>query len=90
VHNEHLQILAEEGLPAYVMFLAAIAFVGSRSFLRHQTDAPDTAIFARSLALPLAAAFFVLTLSSFPLRLAAPTVSILFLSALVVAWSETR
>jgi O-antigen ligase len=87
-HNEHLQILAEGGLPAYAIFVAAFVLLARASFTTPAENGGLAGAFARRLAFPLSAAVFILALSSFPFRLAGPTVSILFLGAITLAWSE--
>jgi len=88
VHNEHLQILAEAGLPAYAIFIAALIVLARPSFRNDTAKADERFSFARRLAMPLAVALFVLALSSFPLRLAASTANILFICAATLAWSQ--
>src|SRR5262249_22582205 len=72
VHNEHLQILAEGGLPAYAIFLFALWVVASVSFQTPKAEG-DKAHFVETLGAPLAVTVFVLALSSFPFRTAAAT-----------------
>ena len=84
VHNDHLQVASETGLPGYALFLGALAvFAGSRRRAPAQT--PE-ATFARTLRWPLAAGVFVLCLAQFPLEVAAPRLLLLTLGALCVAW----
>lgn len=87
-HNEHLQLLAEGGIPAYVAFLAALGLLAWPPRKKLGPDADERLAFAARLGLPLATAIFVLGLSAFPLRLAAPTQNLLFFSALTLAWSR--
>lgn len=89
VHNEHLQILAEGGLPAYAIFIGALVLLAQVSF-RDLVGANASRTFAHYLGLPLAVGIFVLTLSSFPLRLAAPTQNTLFICALTLGWRDAR
>jgi O-antigen ligase len=70
VHNDHLQVAAETGLPGYALFLAAIALCAGRK--------------RSALRWPLAAVIFVLTLAQFPLELAAPRLVLLTLGALAL------
>jgi O-antigen ligase len=87
VHNDHLQLLAEGGIFAYGLSLAALAALSTISFRRRERDKHDTRYdFARLLALPLAVTFFVLALAQFPLELTAVMSQFLFFAALCVAW----
>ena len=95
VHNDHLQIAAETGLPGYALFLAALLILGSasRSASRPKETGDDDidadrADFVRLLALPLAVSMFILALAQFPLELIAPTHAYLWAAAAVVAWRE--
>lgn len=88
VHNEHLQILAEAGVPAYAIFIAALVILARVSFRDRSSEAGLQPRLAGRLALPLAVALAVLSLSSFPLRVAAPAHSILLICAMTLAWSE--
>lgn len=88
VHNDHLQVLAETGVPGYALFLAVIAALASMS-LSHQTAVPsERRDFTRMLAFPLAAELFVLTLAQFPLELTAVLSELIFLAALCTAWVD--
>lgn len=87
VHNDHLQVLAETGVPGYLLFLSALALLASISFRRRgATDQGGR--FARVFALPAAVSFGVLTLAQFPMQLTAPMVPALYLSALCFAWTD--
>jgi O-antigen ligase len=85
VHNDHLQILAETGLPGYALFAAALLVIAGISF-RQKEAATAEGKFSRLCAFPLATAFVILALGQFPLELAAPTSVNLFLFALCGAW----
>jgi len=76
VHNDHLQVAAETGLPGYALFLAAIVLCAGRR--------------PHPLRWPLAATIFVLTLAQFPLELAAPRLMLLTLGAVALRWDETH
>lgn len=91
VHNDHLQVAAEAGLPGYLLFLSAIAL------LLYRPAPPDTKSdrlvtprrrFARALRWPLAVAILVVCLAQFPLELAAPRLVLLSLGALCVTWDR--
>jgi len=90
VHNDHLQVAAETGLPGYALFLAAIGVAaGIVGRARRRTDAatPEAA-FARALRWPLATVVFVVCLAQFPLELAAPRLMLLTLGALCITWDR--
>lgn len=76
-HNDHLEILAETGLPGYALFLFALFFVGRQTF-----RAQDR--FARVLALPLVLSFAVLALAQFPISIPAAIVTWLYIALLAV------
>jgi putative inorganic carbon (HCO3(-)) transporter len=84
-HDDHLQILAELGLPGYALFVAILVLLARRS-LRAETSRPRAA-FARDFALPAVVAFAISILAQFPLRLAAPLTNALFFAAVIAAWS---
>jgi O-antigen ligase len=85
-HNDHLQVLAETGLPGYAILVASLALLGSITF-RTTTQTDGRARFARTFALPAAVAFTLLALAQFPLQLTAPMVPALFLGTLCFAWT---
>lgn len=86
-HNEHLQLLAEGGVPAYALFVTALVLLARRSFAGSvATDARS--VIARRLALPAATTVAVVSLAQFPLRLAAPTLTMSMILALTMAGSE--
>lgn len=87
VHNDHVQVLAETGVPGYLLFLGALVLLASISFRRR--DATDLRPkFARVVALPAAVAFGVLALAHFPMQLTAPMVPAIYLAALCFAWID--
>jgi O-antigen ligase len=88
-HNDHLQVLAETGLPGYALFIAALVMLGAITFRRGEPP-DDRARFARAFAFPGAAAFATLALAQFPLQVTAPMVPALFLGALCFAWTRSN
>jgi O-antigen ligase len=86
-HNDHLELLAVAGLPGYAIFLSAMARLGRLS-LRGETTGRLATDLVRVCALPLSLAIFILTLTQFPLELAAPLGAILQSAALCVAWGQ--
>ena len=87
VHNDHLQLLAETGLPGYALFLAALAVLVVRSRPRDEPQ-HEHARFAWELAPPFVAAVFVLALAFFPLHVAITRHLILTIAALITGWSR--
>ncbi|HYO75760.1 MAG TPA: O-antigen ligase family protein [Thermoanaerobaculia bacterium] len=90
-HNDHLQVLAETGLPGYLLFGAALVMLARFSLRVRAPDgssavALSRARFVRLFALPFAAGLATLALAQFPLQVAAPRIVYLFLAALIVAW----
>lgn len=86
VHNDHLQVAAESGVPGYLLYLAAIALCIFP--LRTTAAEIEKATFARALRLPLAALVLTLSIGQFPLELAAPRLMLLTLGALCVTWDR--
>lgn len=89
-HNDHLQTLAVGGFPAYVLLIGALSWIARASFRRENAASAthETSEFASIFALPFAVSFVVMALASFPLEVGAITSSHLFLTALVLRWSE--
>jgi O-antigen ligase len=86
VHNDHLQVASETGLPGYALFLGALVILaGTR---RRAAAATPEAEFARALRWPLAAGLFVLCLAQFPLEVAASRLLLLTIGALCVGWDR--
>ena len=85
VHNDHLQLLAETGLPGYALFLAFIVAVALAA-RRAEGDDARTRV-ARALAVPLAGAFLVLCLAQFPLHLAVTRHLLITAAGLIAGWS---
>ena len=80
VHNDHLQIAAETGLPAYGLFLFAVYLVARQSWRAASSDVRSE--FARLCGLPLMAALTIAALFQFPLQLSACLVSFVFCASL--------
>lgn len=85
-HNDHLQVLAEAGLPGYALFLAAI---GILVFHARRADADDPrARIARTMVIPLATLLLLLCLAQFPLHVAVTRQLLVTLAGLVAGWSR--
>jgi len=86
VHNDHLQVLAETGIPGFLLFLGALVLLAAISF--RVPAAPDERVrFARLFAFPAALTFAVLALAQFPMQLTAPMVAAVYLAALCFTWT---
>lgn len=86
-HNDHLQFLAEAGLPGYLLVLVIGGRVALLSF-RRRTANGETARFVRFFALPAATGYAVAALAQFPSHLTAPSALAVFVAALCHAWGE--
>lgn len=87
-HSDHLQVLAETGLPGYLLFLAAGAALALNSFQSRLRSADERSRFSKFLSAPLAASLLLLCVAQFPMELAASLTSILFVVACCNAWSN--
>ena len=86
VHNDHLQVLAETGVPGYALFLAAIAILAGRR--KRSIPASNEARFARAFRWPFAMLVLTIAVGQFPLELAAPRLMLLTLGALSMTWDR--
>ncbi len=84
-HNDHLQMLAESGLPGYLLFLAAI--IAILRVTRRSPAHDRRASLARTLALPVAGTILVLCLAQFPLHVAITRQLLMTVAGLLVGWS---
>ena len=91
VHNDHLQLLAEAGIPAYLIFLALVGRIAFMSFRRPgnaEEPEDERQRFVRVFAFPAAFALLVLALAQFPLYLAASASSALYFAGLCFGWER--
>jgi hypothetical protein len=87
VHNDHLQLLAETGLPGYALFVMALALLARLSFRKR--DEPDERTrFVHMFAFPATIAFAVLALAHFPMQLTSTMVPAVYIAALCFAWVD--
>lgn len=86
VHDDHLQLLAEGGVPAYLLFGSLLVMLATISLRAVADDAPTPKRFATLLALPLAVLWVVLSLAQFPLETTVVRMLIVHFAALCVAW----
>jgi O-antigen ligase len=84
-HNDHLQILAETGLPGYALFVVFLLSIASFTLRRSPPD-DDRGRFVRLFALPAAAGFGAVALGQFPIELTAISATNVFTAALSFAW----
>ncbi len=88
VHNDHLQILCETGLPGYALFIGAF-FLLVRVRFSDEAPTDERARFARTFTPVMAAAVFVLMLGQFPLQLVSCVSALQFTSALCLRWGRS-
>jgi O-antigen ligase len=85
-HSDQLQVLAEQGVIGYALFLAGLAALARRSLMKAPESETEGERFARYLAAPLAVSAWALALAQFPFQLAAFTVTFVVLAATCFAW----
>lgn len=83
-HNDHVEVLAEAGLPGYVLMLTS--FVLLARWTSGSESPTNNGRFARYLAPALTAGTVVIALGFFPLQIASTLNSLLFFAATVMAW----
>ena len=86
VHNDHLQLLAETGVPGLALMTAGLVVIALRSRRRHGGSPP--AEVARLLAAPLAVLVAIIMLAQFPMQIAAPAYTYALLGAACLAWTK--
>lgn len=85
VHNDHLQLLAETGVPGLALLTAGFAVIALRS-RRRRGGSPASEV-ARLLAAPLAVFVAIAMLAQFPMQIAAPAYTYALLGAACLAWA---
>jgi O-antigen ligase len=83
-HNDHLQTLAETGIPGYAILAAAFLVVAGSSRRRPGKESEEDPLI-RTVSMPLSVGIGVLCLGHFPLHLAASTTIIVYIGALCVS-----
>lgn len=86
-HNDHLQFLAEAGLPGYALFVAIAGRVALLSLRRRRRE-DGTSRFVGIFAFPATVGFSVAALAQFPSHLTAPAAVAVFAAALCHAWGD--
>jgi O-antigen ligase len=90
-HNDYLQALAVAGIPGLLLFVAALLVLlpwrGRANLARAKSEDEATRIrYGNALSMSLAVAFGVIALAQFPLELAAPLVTFLYVALLAIDW----
>jgi O-antigen ligase len=85
-HNDHLQVLAESGIPGFLILLAGLVYVARISLRRKKEEPEDRTRIAATLALPLVVGLAANMLAGFPLQLAAPAYTYAILGGACIAW----
>jgi O-antigen ligase len=86
VHNDHLQLLAEIGIPGYSSVICLILSVAGISLRPVSEDQRNSSV-ARLTALPLCVGVLITMISGFPLQRAASVYTIVFLAGFCLAHS---
>jgi O-antigen ligase len=86
VHNDHLQVLAETGLPGYAFAVSLLAALGLISIRRRNEEGDARTHFALRLAMPLAVFWAVLSIAQFPLETAVVRSVLVHLAAVCAGW----
>lgn len=90
VHCDHMQLLAEAGLPAYGLFVVWLGFLSAATFRPVLTDGERWSAFTRVASFPFAVTLFVLTLSFFPLELPALLNGMIIVTAVLTRWTDAQ
>ena len=88
-HNDHLQLLAEVGLPGYLLFVAFLVALWLATRRGERDDDDVRRRIARTLVVPLGGAFVVLALAQFPLHLAVTRHLLVTFAGLAIGWSRS-
>jgi len=87
LHNDHMQILAETGIPGLVVSFAAFFLLLRISRRRVPEPTETKARIAEVLALPFGVTLAFIMLAQFPWHLAAPACANIVIAACCFAWS---
>jgi O-antigen ligase len=86
-HSDQLQVLAEQGVIGYALFLSGLVLLARCSLAKRRESESERESFARHLAAPLAVGAWTLALAQFPFQLAAFAVTFVVLAAACFAWA---
>lgn len=85
-HNDHVQLLAEVGLPGYLLFVGFLVALWLAVRRGGGDDARQR--IARTLLIPLGGTFLLLSLAQFPLHLAVTRHLLVTFAGLAIGWSR--
>jgi O-antigen ligase len=86
-HNDHLQFLAEAGIPGYALFLAALVVL-ARGWRRLDGSGPLRQRLAHAIGFSSAALTFILCLAQFPLQLSVTQHLLVTAAGIAIGWRE--
>lgn len=89
VHNDHMQILAETGLPGLLIAAAGLILLAWISRARPAGPGSDTRRLAARLALPFAVVLTLTMIPQFPWHLAGPSLANVLIGGWCFAWRST-
>ena len=87
-HNDHLQVLAESGVPGFLLLVAGLLYVARIGLRPREREPGERTRIAATLALPLVCGLAVNMLAGFPLQLAAPAYTYAILGGACIAWKD--
>jgi len=87
-HSDHAQILAEEGLPGWLLLMVSLIVISRSTVSPPANGTDERAQFARLLAAPLSVGLFTVMIAAFPLELPAVLHLDLYVIAAVLRWSQ--
>lgn len=88
VHNDFLEVFAEFGLPGLLLFAGSLWLLLRELRRDQRREGTDTSAFRYALGVAVVAGFVVVCAAQFPMQLAAPTITHLYVLALFRASSE--
>jgi len=86
-HNDHLQLIAETGIPGYLLFLALVVVLVRSIRTTSRRDSREQV--ARTMIVPLAGTLLVLCLAQFPLYVPITRHLVVTMAGLLLGWSRT-
>jgi O-antigen ligase len=86
-HSDHLQLLAEEGVPGWLLLAAAIGVLMTASVRHWRVDDGEPDLFVHYAGAAFAVAFITIALGSFPLEMVAVLQLSVYFAAVILQWS---